>query len=681
MKKTLLLTLALLLSIAVSAQNRGTLLRETFDSPEMPEGWKITGGNTQNWSLSETSFCGGDAYEMKLDYSPVFYNGFTRLTFPKLDLTGIDSITVSFKHYVDIYTTYPSTIGIATSSSNGMNWNVCYEKTFTIDGQHNISAVIANDDMNKKNVTICIFFKGDSANINAIYFDDIEVMTIDANNAKLASIDIPNNIGSGNTQVKFSVQNVGAENIKSFEAEYDIDGVKYSQMFETDMATYDTKEFTFDQNIYLIPNKYDVVVNITSVNNKDDKDLSNNTMTKEVNVALGSTQRYPMIEHFSSSTCTYCVGVDNLMHSLTNSNPGKFTYVKYPLNFPAPGDPYNTEECQVRKEYYGVNAAPRVVLDGSNLGSTAVSQYQLDESYNTTSFVDIKGAFNVEGKTINITTDIMSYIDLKKVKAFVVVNEKKTTGNVGTNGETEFHHVMMKMLNDANGNDIEVQLGEHQRLEFSYDMSNTFAEEMNDLEVAVWIQNIVTGEVFNSGFIYEYTQHPYPVRNLEVANEDNNLQITWDAPEGNNPTGYNIYVNNELVANNTKELSYSTTNSSDYYVVEAVALYDNRKSVGVIKSSFPKNEDENGSDTTNLVANYENRFEIYPNPANDILFIDAEVEINEVMIYDVYGRLQVTKSPSHQELTSVNVSGLNAGIYIIKIKTNEGNIVKRFIKQ
>ena len=679
MKKTLLLTLALLLSIAVSAQNRGTLLRETFDSPEMPEGWKITGGNTQNWSLSETSFCGGDAYEMKLDYSPVFYNGFTRLTFPKLDLTGIDSITVSFKHYVDIYTTYPSTIGIATSSSNGMNWNVCYEKTFTIDGQHNISAVIANDDMNKKNVTICIFFKGDSANINAIYFDDIEVMTVEANNAKLASIDIPNNIGSGNTQVKFSVQNVGAENIKSFEAEYDIDGVKYSQMFETDMATYDTKEFTFDQDIYLIPNKYDVVVNITSVNNKDDQDLSNNTMTKEVNVALGSTQRYPMIEHFSSASCAPCVNVNTIMNQLTNNNKGKYTYVKYPAKYPT--DIYNTEECVARSNYYLVSGVPNVVLDGVNLGPTSVSQYQFDNSVNTPAFVNIKGAFNINGNNINITTDIMSYVNLNKVKAFITVNEKTTTGNVGDNGETEFHHILMKMVSGVEGTDIDLKLGEHQHFEFSYDMSTTNVEEMNDLEVAVWVQNLVTGEVFNSSFLYEYTQHPYPVRNLEVTNENDNLQITWDAPEGNNPTGYNIYVNNELVANNTKELSYSTTNSSDYYVVEAVALYDNRKSVGIIKSSFPKNEDENGSDTTNLVANYENRFEIYPNPANDILFINAEVEINEVMIYDVYGRLQVTKSPSHQELTSVNVSGLNAGIYIIKIKTNEGNIVKRFIKQ
>ena len=683
MKKTLLLTLALLLSIAVSAQNRGTLLRETFDSPEMPEGWKITGGNTQNWSLSETSFCGGDAYEMKMDYSPIFYNGFTRLTFPKLDLTGIDSITVSFKHYVDIYTTYPSTIGIATSSSNGMNWNVCYEKTFTIDGQHNISAVIANDDMNKKNVTICIFFKGDSANINAIYFDDIEVMTVEANNAKLASIDIPNNIGSGNTQVKFSVQNVGAENIKSFEAEYDIDGVKYSQMFETDMATYDTKEFTFDQDIYLIPNKYDVVVNITSVNNKDDQDLSNNTMTKEVNVALGSTQRMPMIEHFSSASCAPCVNVNTIMNQLTNNNKGKYTYVKYPAKYPT--DIYNTEECVARSNYYLVSGVPNVVLDGVNLGPTSVSQYQFDNSVNTPAFVNIKGAFNINGNNINITTDIMSYVNLNKVKAFITVNEKTTTGNVGDNGETEFHHILMKMVSGVEGTDIDLKLGEHQHFEFSYDMSTTNVEEMNDLEVAVWVQNLVTGEVFNSSFLYEYTQHPYPVRNLEVTNENDNLQITWDAPEENNPTGYNIYVNNELVANNTKELSYSTTNSSDYYVVEAVALYGNKKSIGIFTSSFPENDEEDEEDeddTTNVIANHENRFEIYPNPANDRLYIETEAEIENIVVYDIFGRTQNLRISESQNLRiSIDLSKLNAGIYFIKINTDKGVCIKRFIKE
>ena len=676
MKKTLLLTLALLLSVAISAQTRGTLLKETFDSPEMPEGWKITGGNTQNWSLSETNFCGGDAYEMKLDYTPIFYNGFTRLTLPAFNLTGIDSIVVSFKHYVDIYTTYPSTIGIATSSSNGMNWNICYEESFYYDGQHNISKVIANNDMGKEKVIICLFFKGNSANINAVYFDDIEVMTIETNNAKLASIDVPNNINSGNTNISFSVQNLGMDNITSFEAEYNVNGNTYSQTFETELGNYETKQFTFNKDSYLIPGKYDIAVNITSVNNKEDQDLSNNTLTKEINVALSSTQKIPMIEHFSSASCAPCVNVNNYMNTLTHNNPGKYTYTKYPAKYPT--DIYNTEECIVRSNYYMVSGVPNVVLNGINLGPTSVSQYQLDNSCNEAAFVNIKGAFNIEGKTINITTDIMSYINLKNVKAFVSVNEKTTTGNVGDNGEKEFHHIMMKMLDNANGNDIEIKLGEYQRLEFSYDMSNTHVEEMTDLEVAVWVQDLVSGNVFNSNFLYEYTEHPYPARNLVLTETDNNLQITWEAPETTIPTGYNLYVNNKLALSNTSELSYSIENTEEFYVVEVVALYGNKTSVGIIKTTLDENENE--GDTTNVISNYESRFMVYPNPANDILFINAEVEINEVTIYDVYGRQQDNKTTRQQDMISIDLSKLNAGIYIIKINSKEGNIVKRIVK-
>ena len=682
MKKTLLLTLALLLSVTIFAQNKGTLLRESFDSAEMPEGWKITGGNTQNWSLSETSFCGGDAYEMKMDYAPYFANGFTKLTFPSLDLTGIDSIMVSFKHYVDIYSTYPSTIGIATSSSNGMRWNTCYEQSFTVDGRHDISKVISNDDMGKDNVTICIFFKGTSGNINAIYFDDIEVLTIEANNAKLASIDLPNNIKSGNTDIVFSVQNSGIEKITSFEAEYNVDGQSYKQKFETELASLEKQQFTFEQGIYFKPGKYDLLVNITSVNDKEDDDHANDTLIKKINIALGSTQRLPMIEHFSSSTCSYCVSVDNQMQALIDNNASKFTYVKYPLNFPAPGDPYNTAECQVRKDYYIVNAAPRVVLDGINLGSTAVSQYQLDNSYNEAAFVDIKGAFNVEGKTINVSADVMSYVNLKDVKTFISVNEKTTTGNVGTNGETEFHHIMMKMLNDANGNDTEIESGEYQRFEFTYNMDTTNVEEMNDLEVAVWVQNLVSGEVFNSSFLYEYTEHPYPARNLEVAEADNNLQITWEAPEKNNPTGYNVYVNNELVANNTTELSHTVVKESDLYIVEVVALYDNKKSVSVINTSFEIEDDDNDeNDTTNVISNYENRFEIYPNPVSDRLYIETQTmtQTMTIEIYDIYGRRQQLSAISGQP-SVIDVENLKSGIYFVKINTEKGDIVKRIIR-
>ena len=75
-------------------------------------------------------------------------------------------------------------------------------------------------------------------------------------------------------------------------------------------------------------------------------------------------------------------------------------------------------------------------------------------------------------------------------------------------------------------------------------------------------------------------------------------------------------------------------------------------------------------------------FNIYPNPVNDKLYIETltQTQTLTVEIYDVYGRRQVTETPSHQGNLSVDVSDLNSGIYFVKVVTKEGEVVKRFIK-
>ena len=70
-------------------------------------------------------------------------------------------------------------------------------------------------------------------------------------------------------------------------------------------------------------------------------------LTKNVSVNISLTERIPMIEHFSASTCVPCVNVNNLMLQLTQNNPGKFTYTKYPEQFPGSGDPYYYSEVGV----------------------------------------------------------------------------------------------------------------------------------------------------------------------------------------------------------------------------------------------------------------------------------------------------------------------------------------------
>ena len=73
-------------------------------------------------------------------------------------------------------------------------------------------------------------------------------------------------------------------------------------------------------------------------------------------------------------------------------------------------------------------------------------------------------------------------------------------------------------------------------------------------------------------------------------------------------------------------------------------------------------------------------FNIYPNPVENQLFIETEADVEEVSVYDVYGRLQVTEAPSHQDVIRVDVTDLNSGIYFVKVRTEKGETVRRILK-
>ena len=125
-------------------------------------------------------------------------------------------------------------------------------------------------------------------------------------------------------------------------------------------------------------------------------------------------------------------------------------------------------------------------------------------------------------------------------------------------------------------------------------------------------------------------------------------------------------------------MSFNTTTTEDFYMAEVVALYDDKTSVGIIKTSATEEEI---IDTTNVISNYENRFNIYPNPVKDELTITTEVRVEEISIYDIYGRrTNVYSLQSTDFVHNLNVAGLNSGIYFVRITTEDGEIVKRFVK-
>lgn len=71
------------------------------------------------------------------------------------------------------------------------------------------------------------------------------------------------------------------------------------------------------------------------------------------------------------------------------------------------------------------------------------------------------------------------------------------------------------------------------------------------------------------------------------------------------------------------------------------------------------------------------KFNLYPNPANDMLNIAIESELKTVEIYTLQGQKVMTS-----DIKEINVSQLNTGIYIVKIEDENGAFAtQKFIKK
>jgi hypothetical protein len=609
MKKTLLFAFALLFATAMMAQNRAVLLQESFDGTTMPAGWSINGQNN-NWSVSPTNNAGGQPNEMHLSWSPQF-NGMTRLVSPAVDLTGVSSVVFSFKHALDNYSG-SNTIGIATSSDGGSTWNQGWSQGYSASNTYSVSQQITTPDMGQANVQFCIFFNGSSYNINDWFFDDIMVFTLENLDLNLTNATMNDFIGSGEAQFGIGVFNMGTTAVTSVEATYQVEGMEpVTEQFTVNIPSLGTSTLNFTTPTTLAPGTYNVDYTINLVNGQDDDNADNNVLAKAVSVALGTAHRYPMIEHFSSSTCGPCVQPNTMMHTFCNNNEGRYTYTKYQMNWPGNGDPYYTEEAGVRRNYYSVNAVPMAFMDGAGLNFNTV-QTQFDQHAEWPAFFDIAGSFAVEGNTISVKADIMPYVEAN-ARVFISVNEKETHGNVGSNGETSFHHIFMKMLTSTSGESIDFVTGEIQHFEYTQDLSSTNVEEMSDLEVAIWIQNQGSKEVYNSHYAFEYTDvHPYPVENLiltEVPAPRGLFTASWDAPANGTPVGYDVYVNGELMAENITETEYSFDGESgQFYAVGVIANYEGGLSSVKVMTTVSDNLQDMGliAEEMSVALNVEN---------------------------------------------------------------------------
>ena len=666
MKKIYGLLIASLLAFSVSGQ---TYLSEDFSSGVMPPpGWTIF-AFTQQFVCAPSDSAGGVAPECRID--GFAYQGTLRMMSPLINMTGVSSVTLLFKHKYDKKVSPSPTIGVSTKSTGA--WNTVWQMTPSSDiGPEEIQVTISNSDMNHPYFQLSFFVSGGVGNMQSWYIDDILLMVPANFDAQLSSITVPGTITSPH-EVGGVLQNLGNTPVTDFNVAYQAyNGLVYDTTYSgLNLGLFESAQFDFGQMWVQPFGSHDIIMWINSVNGLTDDYPSDDTAIKTITYVPNILPRKVTFEEFTSSTCGPCASFNTSFVPWCEAHPD-ITLVKYQMNWPGAGDPYYTPEGGIRRNYYGVSYVPDLFYNGTRINTDMNAvQSSYDQGSNLTSYIDIASSFTISGKIIHITTDILPWDNVGDVKVLNIVIEKITTGNVGGNGETSFHHVMMDMIPDALGASVNLEYATPVQLKYDVDLSSTHIEDFNDLLVAVLVQNQASKEMLQSAY-GEQDATFSPEARLDM------IYLDGVPLEGFDPDTYEYEV---ILPEGTVFEPYMTVTTMDD---GALALVN--PAFQVPGTATVDVYAENLNDTKRYQVNYviytgvDDKtlplVQVFPNPVSDILSInglkDATVRLfsangNEVMSFTRFSG------------NSIDVSSLPAGIYIMNINTPEGYVARKKI--
>ncbi|MBQ8957884.1 MAG: S8 family peptidase [Bacteroidales bacterium] len=155
-----------------------------------------------------------------------------------------------------------------------------------------------------------------------------------------------------------------------------------------------------------------------------------------------------------------------------------------------------------------------------------------------------------------------------------------------------------------------------------------------------------------------------PVNNLTHSVNDNMLLLTWETPT--NPEGlieYQIVANDTLTIGTTTDLSYQTEMPDGKFDICVTAVYP-----GCSKSACVSVE-------ILSVDERERAVNVYPNPSTGIFTVVCE-GMTEATVFSADGKLVKRIAANGQ----CHIEGLSNGVYLLKINTKSGILVRRIVK-
>ncbi len=707
MKTCTTLAFVLLMVFTTMGQTREYTehLSEDFSGGLIPPANWLIESDFGNWGIYDGNKSGGNAPECRFRCN--YYNGYTALVSPEIDLTGYSDVTISFKHKLEDYIGTDYVLGVKTRSGGG-SWNAVW----SVDPEGDIAPttvinVISTSDVGASDFQFCMFFEGNAHNLDNWFIDDIILYTPLNNDVDLKSVDLPAMMLPGQYDVRGTLINQGISELNSIDIKWQLnDGETYTTTIDgLSVESSQPYDFVCEDQMELDPGDYILKVWCSNMNGIGaDDQPSNDLIEMFIGVAGSQTERLVLLEEFTSSTCSPCADFNAItLSSFEEENEDKFVMIKYQMNWPGYGDPYYTEEGGARKDYYSVSGVPNLVANGTDWGF-GVDQVQFDEMYDTPSFFVLSANHILDGTNITVNVNAFPFASVPNLKMHVVVVENSTTGNVGTNGEIEFENVMMKMLPDANGTTIDFISGTPYLDSFSADLSGTFIEQFSNLalSVIVFLQDDTNLDVLQAS--YSFPGVPAPQAYFSIMNGsigvaiDTELLISFNTPVRNldnseltnaNVTDHIMFKVDDVFGDDvpfTATISDSKTLISiapqeemdldQKYFVKIDATLENTEDVALESTSIAFTTDSD--DAVKAIDGIE-EINIYPNPTYNIAtleFCSFENKAVSITVFNMQG-LEIESlfdGIIHEGIHRYEIKDLEKGLYVVRF-CSEGKVL------
>lgn len=130
------------------------------------------------------------------------------------------------------------------------------------------------------------------------------------------------------------------------------------------------------------------------------------------------------------------------------------------------------------------------------------------------------------------------------------------------------------------------------------------------------------------------------------------------------------YLNDTLIAGAT-DTSYTVSTNGSYYVIVSLNGCDSDTS-NIISTTLGFNE-----------TALQNDFIIYPNPATNIIHIENLLKSGSIVtieILNIEGQI-INRIIANEKQLSIDISGIARGMYFVKVKTENGMTMKKFVKE